>query len=80
VLLRDLFTSHRADSLYRVSGFSTSKDDPRLVSRRVLATIYTTASPNSIVIGIDYKQSRLLFHQVERSAVSEMTRRLGATS
>ena len=80
VLLRDLFTSHRADSLYRVSGFSTSKDDPRLVGRRVLATIYTTASPNSIVIGIDYKQSRLLFHQVERSAVSEMTRRLGATS
>lgn len=80
VLLRDLFTPHRAESLYRVSGFKTSKDDPRLVARRVLATVYTTTSPNSIVIGIDFKQSRMLFHQLQRSAVSEMTRSLGANS
>ncbi len=78
VLLRDLFPSHRAESLYRVSGFKTSKDDPRLVARRVLATIYTTTSPNSIVIGIDFSQSRMLFHQMERSSVSKMTKQLGA--
>jgi hypothetical protein len=80
VLLRDLFTSRRADSLYRVSGFQTSKDDPRLVARRVLATIYSTTSPNSIVIGIDYRQSRMLFHQIERSSVSKMAKNLGANS
>lgn len=80
VLLLDLFTSRRAGSVYRVSGFKTSKDDPRLIARRVLATIYTTASPNSIVIGIDFKQSRMLFHQIERSGLSKMTRNLGANS
>jgi hypothetical protein len=80
VLLRDLFTSRHAESLYRVSGFKTSKDDPRLVACRVLATIYTTVSPNSIVIGIDFKQSRMLFHQIERSGVSKMAKNLGANS
>jgi hypothetical protein len=80
VLLRDTFTSRRAESLYRVSGFKTSKDDPRLVARRVLATLYTTASPNSIVIGIDFRQSRMLFHQIERSSVPKMTKSLGAKS
>jgi len=80
VLFRDLFTTRRAESLYRVSGFKTSKDDPRLVARRVLATIYTTASPNSIVIGIDFTQSRLLVHQIERAPLSTMTKRLGASS
>ncbi len=80
VLCRDLFTSRRAESLYLVSGFKTAKDDPRLIARRVLATIFTTTSPNSIVIGIDFNQSRMLFHQIERSSVSKMTKNLGANS
>jgi hypothetical protein len=80
VLLLDAFTARRAGSLYRVSGFTTSKDNPHLVARRVLATIYTTASPNSIVIGIDFKQSKMLFHQIERSGVSRMAKNLGANS
>jgi hypothetical protein len=80
VLLRDLFTSQRAGSFYRVTGFATSKDDPRLVARRVLATMYTTTSPNSIVIGIDFKQSRMLFHQIERSSTARMVKNLGARS
>lgn len=79
VLLRDLFTSRRAGSFYRVSGFKTSKDDPRLIGRRVLATVYTTISPNSIVIDIDFRQSRLLFHQIERGGVSKMAKGLGAS-
>lgn len=80
VLLRDLFLGRRADSLYRASGFTSGKENPCLVARSVLATIYTTTSPNSIVIGIDYKRKRMLFHQLERSAVSAMTRSLGAKS
>lgn len=78
VLLRDLFTSRKAGSFYRVSGFPTRKDDPRLVSRRVLATLYTTVSPNSIVIGIDFKQGRMLFHQLQRSSVPSVAKSLGA--
>jgi hypothetical protein len=78
ILLKDLFGVRRADSFYRVSGFRTSKSDPRLIARRVLATAYTTTAPNFIVIGIDYAQSRMLFHQLERSDVPKMTKELGA--
>lgn len=78
VLFRDLSGLKRSDSLYRVCGFKTGKRDPRLVARRVLATFYTTMAPNFIVIGIDFRQSRMLFHQLERSSVPEMTKQLGA--
>ena len=78
VLMKDLLYIKRASSFYRVSGFKTAKDDPLLAARRVLATAFTTVTPNSIVIGIDYEQSRMLFHQLERSSVPKMTRELGA--
>ncbi len=77
LLVLDL-AGRRADSLYRVCGFVTAKDDPRLAGRRVLATVYSTASPNFIVIGVDYHQSRMLFHQIERSSLPKMTQALGA--
>lgn len=78
ILAKDLPGIKRAESFYRVSGFKTSKSDPRLIARRVLATAYTTTAPNFIVIGIDYHQSRMLFHQLERSSVPKMTKELGA--
>ncbi len=78
VLLRDLYEQGSAPSLYRVSGFVTAKDDPRMVGRRVLATAYATSTPNAIVIGIDTDQSRLLFHQLERSPMPTMLIELGA--
>ena len=77
LLFKDLF-GRRTGSFYRVSGFATSKDDPTLVARRVLATAYTSAAPNFIVIGIDFRQSRMLFHQIERSSIPEMAQELGA--
>ncbi len=78
ILLKELVGIKRADSLYRVSGFKTSKSDPRQIARRVLATFYTTTAPNFIVIGIDFRKSRMLFHQLERSSVPKMTKALGA--
>jgi hypothetical protein len=78
ILAKDLLRMKRAGSFYRVSGFKTSKSDPRLIARRVFATFYTTMAPNFIVIGIDYRQSKMLFHQLERSSVPKMTKALGA--
>ena len=78
VSFRDLLGIEAAHSYFRVCGFHTSKRDPRLIARTALATIYSTAGPNSIVLGIDPEQSRLLFHQLRRSPVSRMTRELGA--
>ena len=77
VLLKDL-AGQRAESIFRVCGFQTAKDDPLLITRRALAIAYTSIAPNFIVLGIDYHQSRMLFHQVQRSSVPRMTKELGA--
>ena len=78
VLAKDLLNLERAQSLYRVCGFDTSDRDPVRKARIIMATAFTTASPNIIVIGIDSAQSRMLFHQIQRSQVPKMARALGA--
>jgi multisubunit Na+/H+ antiporter MnhE subunit len=80
VLFKDLSYMRRAGSYYRVCGFKSSKRDLRIAARGVLATVYTTTAPNSIVIGIDPELSRMLFHQLERTSVPRMTQALGAQS
>ncbi len=78
VFLSDLLHLRPAGSYYRVCGFKCSKRDPAIVGRGVLATMYMTATPNSIVLGIDPQSSRMLFHQLERASVPQMVRALGA--
>ena len=53
VFFSDLLHLRPAGSYYRVCGFKCSKRDPAILGRGVLATIYMTATPNSIVLGID---------------------------
>ena len=78
VAFKDLLHPGSAKSLYRVCGFESSKHDPLLQARTVMAVVYTTASPNIIVIGVDSVQSRMLFHQIEAGPVPDMTKALGA--
>jgi multisubunit Na+/H+ antiporter MnhE subunit len=78
VLVRDVLRLSRADDLYRVCGFDSSKHDPVRKSRTVLAVAYTTAAPNFIVLGVDVSHSRMLFHQISASSVPKMTKALGA--
>ena len=80
VLFKDLFGIEKAQSHFRVVGFQTAKKNPVLVARRVLAIAYTSASPNTIVLGIDYTCSRMLFHQLKRAPLPKMTEDLGAKS
>lgn len=80
VMFKDILGVKRAGSFYRVGAFIADKTDPLLAARRVLATAYTTAAPNSIIIGIDYGEDRILFHQLERSTIPKMTQALGASS
>lgn len=80
VLLQDLLGIRKAGSFYRVKGFHTALRDPLLIARRVLVTVYTTSTPNSIVIGVDPAQSRMLVHQLKRAPTSELERELGAQS
>jgi hypothetical protein len=78
VLIKDVLHVERAKNLFRVSGFDTSKHDPVRIARTVLAVAYATCSPNCIVIGIDQTQSRMLFHQLQRSGIPTMLKALGA--
>ncbi len=78
VLFKDLLGWERAGSFYLTCGFKTSRRDPLLVGRSALAVMYTTMSPNMMVIGIDPEQSLMLFHQLKRDAVPEYSQALGA--
>ena len=78
IFVKDLLQVRKAGSYYRVSGFETSRSDARLAGRRVLAIFYTSMSPSLIVLGIDSRQGRMLFHQLKRSGIPKMTKALGA--
>ena len=68
IILRDL-AGKRAGSFFRFTQFQT--DTTREGdAQAILATAYTTAAPNFIVLGIDH--DRLFFHQIERTDVPRM--------
>jgi hypothetical protein len=77
-LVKDVLQIEKPKDLYRVCGFETSKRDPVRKARTVLATAFTTMTPNFIVLGVDASQSRMLFHQIEPTEVPPMTKKLGA--
>ena len=79
VALRDLMGVERSKSLFRVVRFDAgSKDNPRATARRVLAVIYTTITPTTIVLGINTKDQKMLFHEIDRDPLPKMTEQLGA--
>ncbi|GEJ55399.1 hypothetical protein [Anaeromyxobacter diazotrophicus] len=67
-----------APSLLLAVRFDAGGPGPREQARRALAVAYTTMTPNFIVLGVDAERGLLWFHQLERSEVPDMTRRLGA--
>ena len=79
VSFRDLLGGRKAVSAFRVARFRAgSTDDPVDTERRVLAIAGTTMAPNFIILGINTRSNELLFHQIEKSAVPQLTKHLGA--
>jgi multisubunit Na+/H+ antiporter MnhE subunit len=79
VLFEDLLGVRKAGSFYRSVSFGVGDEqDPSYIARRALATAYTTVAPNFIVVGIDARRKQLLFHQLRKSSVPKMTKKLGA--
>ncbi len=76
-LARQLFTRRGAPSFMATVQFDTGGDDPISAGRRALAVTYTTATPNSIVLGIVHEQRLMLYHQILPGKVLAMTRHLG---
>jgi multisubunit Na+/H+ antiporter MnhE subunit len=78
VLARQLAGRGRADSLLLAVPFDRGEGGPRDRGRAALAVAYTSITPNFVVLGIDWHRGLLVYHQVRRGAVPELTRRLGA--
>jgi multisubunit Na+/H+ antiporter MnhE subunit len=78
VLAKHLTGTARAGSLFRSVPFEASKDRASDTLRRVLAVACTTVAPNFIVLGVDRADAQLLFHQLAKSGIPQMTQRLGA--
>jgi len=75
----DLLGIRHAESWFRALPFAAGKkNDERAVARRVLAVTYSTATPTSIVLGINTNEQKLLVHELRRSPVSQMLKALGA--
>lgn len=77
--IRDLLGGRKAVSAFRIVRFEAGAlRDVHDTARRVLAVAFTTMAPTSIVLGINTNKKELVFHQIERSGVSRMTKDLGA--
>jgi multisubunit Na+/H+ antiporter MnhE subunit len=77
VLAGHLLRGRPAESLLLSVPFDVAEDE-RGETRAALAVAYTSATPNFVVLGVDRERKLLVYHQVRRSPVPEMTRRLGA--
>lgn len=76
---KDLLGVKRAASLFRTVQFDAgTEDDTTAVARRVLAVVYTTITPNTIVLGINANDQKMLLHELLSSPLPKMTRDLGA--
>ena len=78
VLAGDIFGRSRAESLICAVPFDSGGDDDESAFRRALAVAWTTATPNFVILGIDRQRGLLVYHQVRRSPIPEMAKRLGA--
>lgn len=79
VLARQVLLRRPADSLLYSVPFDAGDDhDDDSAFRRALAIAYTTATPNFVIVGIDREKGLLVYHQIQKSEVPEMTKRLGA--
>jgi len=79
VLIRDLL-GRRSPSLFRAAPYRRTAASGSAVAQRVLATAFTSVTPNVIVIGIDCQRGQILFHQLSPTPVPRILLRLGAES
>ena len=78
VLFRQLFGGRPAESLLLAVPYEAVGDDDASAALRALAITYTTSTPNFVVIGVDRKRGQLVYHQIKRSKVLQVTKNLGA--
>jgi|SRR5437763_394367 len=78
VLFKQLFAGKRAESLLLAVPYEATGDDDAAAARRALAIAYTTSTPNFVVLGVDRRRGQLVYHQIKRSPILQVTKNLGA--
>ncbi len=75
---RQRFSREGANRHLLAISFDAGRDDAEGTGRRALAVLYTTMTPNFVVVGIVREQGLLLYHQLIPGKVPQMTQNLGA--
>jgi len=76
---KDLLGVQSAASLFRTVHFDAgTKDNSSAVARRVLAVVFTTMTPSTVVLGINVSDQKMLLHELVSSPLPKMMRDLGA--
>ncbi|MFL5344549.1 MAG: hypothetical protein ACJ8AT_07135 [Hyalangium sp.] len=78
ILLRHLFTRHKAESLLRAVPYEACGSSDDAAAMRALAITYTNITPSFVVVDIDREKRLMLFHRLNEGELTEMTRKLGA--
>ena len=76
VVLSRLLRGEPSHSVWQTISFCPQGDDPEKGGRRALATLFTTITPNTYVVGIDVEEDVMLIHTLENTPVSAMLRTL----
>jgi multisubunit Na+/H+ antiporter MnhE subunit len=63
---------------FKVVRFSATGSGGRAAARRVLATVLTTITPNTVVVGIDTPNRTMLVHQMRDAALPDYIKALEA--
>ncbi len=76
-LVRTAFLGDRRTGRLLSVPFHAGDRGAASITRRALATMYSTFPPNTIVIGIDRKRGRMLLHRLEPAAPPLVSVKLG---
>ncbi len=75
---KQLFSKAGAPGSLVAVPFEVGQDEPASAGRRALAVLYTTMTPNSVVLGVIQEQQLLLYHQLIPGDLPQTTQNLGA--
>lgn len=81
-MILQVFKKDQKLSILQFVPFEVGSQDFSSEVLMALAVIYTTCTPNFVILGIDYQSGeshgKLIYHQLLRTPVPKMTQKLGA--
>jgi hypothetical protein len=76
-LVLESVLGRRNEGGMKSAGFNAGGQDTRSATRRALAITFVSLTPNSIVIHIDERKNKILYHQLVPGPLPDLAKRLG---